>query len=134
MQAMTASSTPPPPPTDTGVRYPEKPRMPGGGYWLLITAGLLVGSLLAAWWASSIPPVPIGHAVCADHPSRLASVLVKVGVWTAVAAGVSAAAGLFGAWGWRWFFVPLLVGSPILVLIAGFSTFSIPPGCPGPFS
>jgi len=106
--------------------------MPRGGRWVLITVGLLVVSLLAAWWASSIPPLP-NHA-CVDHVSHLASVLAKVGVWTAIAAGVSAFAGLFGAWGWRWFFMPLLLGSPILLLIAGFSTVYNPPGCPGWFS
>lgn len=129
MEAMTNPSAPP---TATSAGYPEKARMPGGGRWVLITVGLLVVSLLAAWWASSIPPAPNGH--CADHVSHLASVLSKVGVWTAIAAAVSAFAGLVGAWGWRWFFVPLLLGSPILLFIAAFSTVYNPPGCPGWFS
>jgi hypothetical protein len=50
MQAMTTPQTP----LGADPGYTPKPRMPNGLYWLLATAGVLVLSLVASWWASSI--------------------------------------------------------------------------------
>jgi hypothetical protein len=137
MQAMTDPSippTPPSPPAD-GPAYTPKARMPGGGYWLLITAALLALSLLLAQWASSIPPVYQGpHVNCSYHLDRLADDVSKVAFFMALGAGVSAFAGVFGGWGWRWWFLLLLLASPVVALVAGLSTFYFPPSCPGPFS
>ena len=102
---------------------------------MLGTTAVLVLAFVLALWASSIPPVYNGpHMNCDYHTDRLAADLSKFALYATLGAGLAAFLGLLGAWGWRWFFVPLVVASPILLLIAAFSTLYVPPGCPGLFS
>ena len=131
MQAMTTPQTP----LGADPGHTPKPRMPNGPYWLLATAGVLVFSLVASWLASSIPLVFDGpHLACVYHTDGLAADLAKVGFFAGLAAGLSSLYGLLAAWGWRWWFLPLLIVSPVAMIVGLFATFYYPPGCPGPFS
>jgi hypothetical protein len=136
---MTNDPTPPtlptPPAAGANSAYTPKPRMPGGGYWLLLTAAVLLGSLVLAGWANSVPPVFQGpHVNCGYHTDRLAYDAAKFAFLASIVAGLSAFTGLFGAWGWRWWFLTLLPVAPVVMVIAAAANLYTPSGCPGPFS
>ena len=115
---------------------PEKDRIEHGLAWLLGTIAALALCYLLDEWAYSIPVIadPSDTYGCTFHIATSATVLQWLSSLLVLLGGFSAFAGLVLASGWRWWFLPCVLVSPILLLFSVLATFHVPPGCPGPFS
>jgi hypothetical protein len=95
--------------------------------WVIATAGLLGASILASLTSTTFAPAGCDPAPISHHFVTAAGYLVLFG-------GGSALAGLVAGRGVRWWFLGLVLLSPVALLALLGAALHTPAGCPGPFS